>query len=113
MAEMSKETEQKITQLQLMEQSMQNFMVQKQQFQAQLIEIESALSELNNAKDAFKIVGNIMVSAKKEDLEKDLSSKKEMVELRIKNIEKQEKQVKDKASAMQEEVMKKLQKDKK
>ena len=84
---MSKETEQKITQLQLMEQSMQNFMVQKQQFQAQLIEIESALSELNNAKDAFKIVGNIMVSAKKEDLEKDLSSKKEMVELRIKNIE--------------------------
>lgn len=110
---MSKETEQKITQLQLMEQSMQNFMVQKQQFQAQLIEIESALSELNNAKDAFKIVGNIMVSAKKEDLEKDLSSKKEMVELRIKNIEKQEKQVKDKASAMQEEVMKKLQKDKK
>ena len=37
-----KETEKKISQLQMMEQSMQSFLLQKQQFQAQLIEVESA-----------------------------------------------------------------------
>ena len=42
----SKETEQKIQQLQLIEQSMQQFLMQKQSFQTQLVEIESALKEL-------------------------------------------------------------------
>lgn len=83
-------------------------MMQKQQFQAQLVEIESALNELKNAKTAYKIVGNIMIDAKKEDLEKDLKEKKEKTELRIKTLETQEKKLKEKASSMQAEVMKDL-----
>ncbi len=103
-----KETEKKISQLQMMEQSMQTFLMQKQQFQAQLVEIESALKELEKSKEAYKIVGNIMVSSSKEELENDLKKKKEMVELRIKTLEKQESQIKEKASAVQAEVMKEL-----
>ena len=108
-----KETEKKISQLQMMEQGMQTFFLQKQQFQTQLIEIESALKELEKAKEAYKIVGNIMVSSNKEELENDLKKKKEMVELRIKTLEKQESQIKEKASAVQEEVMKELKEKKK
>ncbi|GAG16427.1 unnamed protein product, partial [marine sediment metagenome] len=85
-----KETEKKISQLQMMEQSMQTFLMQKQQFQTQLVEIESALKELEKSKEAYKIVGNIMVSGNKEDIENDLKKKKEIVELRIKTLEKQE-----------------------
>lgn len=107
---MSKETEQRIAQLQLMEQSLQNLMVQKQQFQAQLMEIESALEELAKTDSAYKIVGNIMVKNTKEELDKDLKSKKEMIEIRIKTLEKQEKQIKEKVSTTKEEVMKKLKK---
>lgn len=107
---MSKETEQKIQQLQLLEQSMQNFLVQKQQFQAQLMEIESALGELDKTDKAYKIVGNIMVASDKEELKKDLNSKKETVELRIKSLDKQESQMKEKATSMQQEVMKELEK---
>ena len=103
-----KETEKKISQLQMMEQSMQSFLVQKQQFQAQLIEIESALKELEQSKEAYKIVGNIMVSSDKDELEKDLKKKKEIVELRIKTLEKQENQIKEKASGVQAEVMEEL-----
>ena len=110
---MEKSTEEKIQQLQLIEQGMQNFLMQKQQFQAQLVEIESALKELEGSKEAFKIVGNIMVNADKEGLSKDLRSKKEMLELRIKTLEKQEKQMKEKATAMQSEVMEKLKPEKK
>ena len=61
MAEVSKESEQKIGQLQMFEQSMQNLLMQKQQFQLQQVEIESALKELEKVNEAYKIVGNIMV----------------------------------------------------
>src|SRR3989338_5510267 len=108
MAEVSKESEKKINQLQLIEQSMQNLLMQKQQFQLQQVEIESALKELEKVNEAYKIVGNIMVLSKKDDLKTDLTSKKEVVELRIKNMEKQESQLRDKASKLQEEVMKEM-----
>ena len=106
MAEVSEESEKKLAQLQMLEQSMQNLLMQKQQFQLQQVEIESALKELEKVDEAYKIVGNIMVLSKKDDLKKDLSSKKEIVELRIKNMEKQETQLREKASKLQNEVMK-------
>ena len=109
--EVSKETEQKIGQLQMFEQSMQNFLGQKQQFQVQLVEIESALGELDNTEKAYKIVGNIMVEADKNDLKADLQSKKEMLELRIKTMERQEAHVREKASKLQSEILKKIKKE--
>jgi len=108
MAEVSKETEKKINQLQMLEQGMQTLLMQKQQFQLQQVEIESALKELENVDEAYKIIGNIMVLSKKSDLEKDLASKKEVVELRIKNMEKQESQLREKASKLQSEVLKEM-----
>jgi prefoldin beta subunit len=105
---MKKDTEQKIEQLQRIEQSLQNILMQKQQFQSQQIEIESALNEIKNSEENYKIIGNIMVKANKEDLEKELNQKKELVELRIKTIEKQEKETKEKANKIQTEVMKEM-----
>ncbi len=110
---MNKDTQEKIGQLQRIEQSMQSIMMQKQQFQAQLMEIDSAISELEGSDESYKIVGNIMVKASKEDLNKDLKQKKELVELRIKTLEKQEKDTKDKATGIQSEVMKELEEKKK
>lgn len=107
---MDKETEQKINQLQLFEQSLQNLLIQKQQFQLQLAEIDSALKELETTEEVYKIIGDIMVSTKKEDLKKDLKEKKEINELRIKSLEKQEAQIKEKASNLQEEVLKSIKK---
>ena len=109
--EVSKETEQKIGQLQMFEQSMQSFLGQKQQFQMQLVEVESALNELDSTQKAYKIVGNIMVEADKNELKADLQSKKEMLELRIKTMEKQESQVREKASKLQAEILKKIKKE--
>ena len=108
MDELSKETEQKISQLQLYEQSLQSILLQKQQFQSQLIETESALKELETTKEAYKIIGNIMVASKKEDIKKDLESKKEIISLRIKTLEKQETQIREKAKKLQEEISKNI-----
>ena len=104
----NKETEQQIMQLQILEQNLNNLNMQKQQFQNQLIEIESALKELKGSKKAYKIIGYIMVSGTKEEIEKDLEQKKEVADLRIKNFEKQEKTLKDKANELQKEVMSQL-----
>src|SRR3989338_10147608 len=108
MAKMDKETEEGIQQLQLLEQNLQNFLMQKQQFQAQLIEIDSALEELKDNKEAYKIIGNIMVKTSKEELEKDLKNKKEMIELRIKTLEKQEDKIQERSKKIQEDVLKKM-----
>lgn len=106
---MPKEVDNKVAQLQMLEQNIQNVLMQKQGFQAQLIEIENALEEISNAKGkVYKITGPIMVSLNPEDIKKELNSKKEITELRIKSIEKQEEQLKEKASKIQNEVLSKI-----
>lgn len=95
----------KIQELQMLEQNLQNFLAQKQNFQMQMVEIDSALDELSKTDKAYKIVGNLMVASKKDELEADLKNRKEMTELRIKSIEKQEKSLKDRASKLQKEVL--------
>jgi len=110
---MEKELQNKINQLSLMEQNMQNFALQKQQFQAQLMEIESAEREIKDSKEAYKIIGSIMVASDKAKLEKDLTDKKEMLKIRIESFEKQEAKLKEKAEAMQKEVLDEMKKTEK
>ena len=106
------EDEQKINQLQLLEQNIQNLSLQRQQFQAQLIEIENALKELETTTEAYKIISNIMVLTKKEDLTKELKQRKEVTEIRIKNLEKQEEQLRSKAKDLQKEILSSMKKEK-
>ncbi|MBD3259355.1 prefoldin subunit beta [Candidatus Woesearchaeota archaeon] len=110
MANPDTETQNKIQQLQILEQSVQNLNVQKQQFQMQLTEIESALEEIKGKDSAYKIVGNVMISKKVKDIEEDLNSRKELITVRINSLENQEKKVKEKISAMQKDVMQALKK---
>ena len=49
---MEKDTEKQIGQLQMMEQSSNTFLMQKQQFQTQLIELDSALKEIEGTENA-------------------------------------------------------------
>ncbi|MBW3004852.1 prefoldin subunit beta [Candidatus Woesearchaeota archaeon] len=107
---MSDDAQESIGRLQLIEQQVQTMAMQKQQFQSQLFEVENALKELKTSKTAYKIVGNIMVLSDKEKLEKDLKQKKEIIDLRIANLDKEEKKLKEKAKKLQEELLSKLKK---
>lgn len=102
---MDKDAQSKIQQLQLLEQNMQNFLMQKQQLQQQLMEIESALEELDKTKKAYKIIGNIMVASESDELKTDLTQKKDTLNLRLKSIQKQEDKLKEKSQALQSEVL--------
>ena len=52
-----------------------------------------------------------MVENDKNELKADLQSKKEMLELRIKTMEKQETHVREKASKLQSEILTKIKKE--
>jgi len=105
-----KETEKKIEQLQLLEQNLQTFLVQKQQFQSQEMEIESALKEIEGKKSAYKIIGNMMIDVDTKQLNNELSKKKETLRIRIENLEKQEAKIREKLKTIQTEVLKNIKK---
>ncbi|MFH1682206.1 MAG: prefoldin subunit beta [Candidatus Woesearchaeota archaeon] len=97
--------EAEISQLHLLQQNMQNILLQKQQLQRQSAELESALKELVSSPQAYKILGNIMVSADKENLTKDLQERAEVTKLRLKSFERQEEALKKKTEEIQEKVL--------
>lgn len=103
----------KVSQLQNLEHTTQNYSMQKQQLQTRVLEIESALEELDMDTDSYKIVGNIMVKSDSKKLKEDLDSEKEKNQIRITTIEKQMNVIQEKMQKLQQEVMTELQESKK
>tara|TARA_Y100000310_G_C20393081_1_gene673740 strand:+ start:90 stop:422 length:333 start_codon:yes stop_codon:yes gene_type:complete len=102
-------TESKIEKLQKLEQNLQNVLAQKQAFQTQTAEVENALKEVKKTNsNPFKLIGGIMVESNKESVEKDLNSKKDVSELRLKSLEKQEAKATEEIKSLQEEVVTEL-----
>ena len=107
---MKADTQEKITQLQNLEQNINTLIAQKQQYQSQNMEIENALSQIDSTEKVFRIIGSIMVASTKEDVKKDLGEKKEIVDLRLKTIDKQEEKLRAKATELQQDVLKDMKK---
>jgi prefoldin beta subunit len=105
MTDVDKETKNKISKLQMLEQRLQSLIMQKQTFQTQMLESNNALGEIEDSKETYKIIGNVMVSVDKEELKKDLTSKKEMAELKVENLDKEENKLREEANELQKEVM--------
>ncbi len=108
---MNKEIQNKIVQLQMTEQNLQNILIQKQNFQVQFSEFDNALTELKSSKEpVFKLIGPTMISIDKSKIEKELSEKKEILSIRIKNFEKQEIEIRKKFESLQSDVLKDIKK---
>jgi len=100
-----KDSQEKIQKIQMMEQNIQALAQQKQQVQTQSFEIESALNEIEDSKESYKIVANIMIKTSKEKIQKDLNQKKEVLNIRMQTLEKQENKLKDAIKELQKEVI--------
>jgi len=100
-----KETSEKIEELQILEQNLQNFFMQKQSIQIELNEVLNALSEVKKtADDIYKVIGGVMIKSNKDQLIKELEEKKKILDLRIGSIEKQEKIIESKAAGLKSEI---------
>ncbi len=105
----NKELQENIQELNQAEQYLQNFLLQKQTFQIELNETNSALEEVKKTKgNIYKIVGQVMVKADKDDIIKELEEKRDTLNLRIKAIENQEKILREKIENLRKVLDKKL-----
>ena len=107
------ELQTRIAQLQQLQEQLRIILAQKQSVEAELREVERVISELtkmSNDAELYKSIGHILVKTSKEDLMKELTEKKEILELRKRTLEKQEsflqKQFEDLRKKVTEELMK-------
>lgn len=106
---MDKELQEKINELNIAEQNLRNISLQKQAFQMELSETSSALEEVGkSSEEVYKIISQIMIKAKKSEIEKELKEKKEILSLRIKSIENQEKSLEEKLEKLKKILEEKL-----
>ena len=104
----------KIQELQILEQSLQNILMQKQAFQMEVSETDSALKEIEKAGDeVFKVIGQLMIKSDKKKMQDELAEKKKLLDMRVKTLEKQESALSGKLEEVREDVMKSINKDKK
>ncbi len=109
--DLDKETEGNLKELQMLEQNLQSILMQKQAFQLELAETENAVQELGKSGDeAYKIVGNIMVKSSKKNLLADLAQKKDLLSLRIKALNSQEKTIEESTESLRKKVLSKIKK---
>jgi len=97
------EAQQMLMDLQTFQQQMQTVMIQKESLNVQNIEIDKALEELKKTttEDVYKAVGPILIKSTKKELEKELSEKKETLDLRLKSLQKQEERLKERLKSSQ------------
>jgi len=97
----------KIQEIQMLEQNIQNLLLQKQAFDMELSESKAALKEIENAKDdVFKLIGQLMIKSDKDKVKEELLNKEKILDLRLSTIGKQELSLMEKLTSLREEVMK-------
>jgi prefoldin beta subunit len=75
-----------------LEKQLEMLLVQKHQLQLQQNEVKHALDELKKAEDAalYRSIGSVMMSTTKDDAEKDLDERADLIKVKLGAIEKQE-----------------------
>jgi prefoldin beta subunit len=111
LANLDEETQQKIQQLQMMEQSFQQLLMQKNAFSMEANETDFIIKEVEKTKgEVSRIIGNqVVIKATKEEILEDMENKKKLIDTRMKSIDEQEKEFSQKIEEIRKEVMEKIQ----
>jgi prefoldin beta subunit len=102
---------QQILRLQQLQQTLEIVMSERQRLEAELVEINNAIEELNKTTEEsniYKLVGRIMIKSNKETLKNELMEKKEIMETRAKVLEKQEERTRAQLTNLQKDLQKAL-----
>ena len=105
---MKKETESKLNELAVLEKNINFILSRKHAFRNELLELDSALEELESSKEAYSIIGSIMVLRDNSKIKLDLEKKKSFLNDNLEHLSVQESKLKDKAKSIQDVVMKEL-----
>ncbi len=109
MAELSKETQEEIIQLQNLQRQLQMITNQRQRFDIEVIQTDSALAELEKADGkAYKAIGTLLIESKAVDLKKELNERRKEAVARVDTLKKQEEKLKVRAEELQKSLEKTL-----
>jgi prefoldin beta subunit len=101
-----KDRDKQIQEMQILEQSVHQILLQKQAFQMELSETQAALKELEKSDDeVFKIVGQLMIKTKKSEIKDELLSKEKILKLRVDNLSKQEDSLTKKMEEIRDKIL--------
>ena len=96
-----------LTRLQQMQQNLQAILMQKQQLEAESVEIEKATEELKKSEQdevVYKSVGPLLIKTKKDDTLKELDEKKDLSNTRLVVLGKQETRVKENLKEVENKI---------
>ena len=96
-----------LTQLQQLQQQAQAVMTQKGQIEGLIRETEAALKELEKSPDdavIYKSVGELLFKSEKPKLLEELKEKKDMMDIRLKTMAKQEERIQGRFNQLQEQL---------
>ncbi len=103
--------QQRLLRLQQLQQTLQAVLTQKQQLELEHNEVEQALSELEKLTDTaviYKSIGSLLVKSKRTKVTTELNEKKDLLNMRIGVLGKQEErlrsQVKDLQTKLQQDL---------
>lgn len=77
-----------------------------QQLKSRLLEIEKTLKELEKSEEdyVFKAMGNILFRTTKEEVIKELNDEKEVIEIKLKEFERKEKLLRERAKSLERQL---------
>jgi len=104
--------QQRLLRLQQLQQTLQAVMTQKQQLELELTETEQALEELGKlSKDAvvYKSIGSLLVKTERDKVVKELNERKELLNMRISVLGKQEERLRGQLKELQAKLQRDLQ----
>lgn len=105
--ELPPQIQNQLAQLQQLQQQAQAIMTQKTQVEGLIRETDAALKELEKSSDdavIYKSVGELLFRADKPKLIEELKERKDMMDLRLKTMAKQEERIKGRFEQLQEQL---------
>ncbi|MCS7120386.1 MAG: prefoldin subunit beta [Nitrososphaerota archaeon] len=103
--------QERLLRLQQLQQTLQNILTQKQQLEIELLEIDQALSELEKISDdgiVYKSAGSLLIRTEKAKVITDLNERKELANMRISVLGKQEERLRSQIKELSEKLQKDL-----
>ena len=92
-----------------LEKQLEVILIQKNQLRIQINESKNALDELKHAhEDVYRSVGSLMIKTTKEEAEKELKDKKELMEVKLKALEKEEEKLRDVVGGLQKKLQEQM-----
>ncbi len=105
------QVQERLLRLQQLQQTLQTVLVQKQQLELELTEVEQALGELERLDDTtviYKSIGSLLVRSEKAKVTTDLTERKELLNMRVGVLGKQEERLRSQLKDLQTKLQQDL-----